>query len=75
MCRFAIGDVQINPGDIVIGDQDGVVVVRRDEVDDVIRSSQEREDKEAMFRAQIRDGATTVELLGLEETLRRLNLD
>ena len=70
-----IGDVQINPGDIVIGDQDGVVVVRQDEVDDVIRSSQAREEKEAMFRAQIRDGATTVELLGLEETLRRLNLD
>ena len=70
-----IGDVQINPGDIVIGDQDGVVVVRQDEVDDVIRSSQAREEKEAMFRARIRDGATTVELMGLEETLRRFNLD
>lgn len=70
-----IGDVQINPGDIVIGDQDGVVVVPRDEVDDAIRSSQAREDKEAMFRARIRDGATTVELMGLEETLRRFNLD
>jgi 4-hydroxy-4-methyl-2-oxoglutarate aldolase len=41
----------------------------------VIRSSQAREDKEAKFRARIRDGATTVELMGLEETLRRLNLD
>ena len=70
-----IGDVQINPGDIVIGDQDGVVVVPRDEVDDAIRSSQAREDKEATFRARIRDGATTVELMGLEETLRRFNLD
>ncbi|MFM0166715.1 4-carboxy-4-hydroxy-2-oxoadipate aldolase/oxaloacetate decarboxylase [Paraburkholderia sediminicola] len=70
-----IGDVQINPGDIVIGDQDGVVVVQRHEADDVIRSSQAREDKEAKFRARIRDGATTVELMGLEETLRRLNLD
>ncbi|CAE6898011.1 MULTISPECIES: 4-carboxy-4-hydroxy-2-oxoadipate aldolase/oxaloacetate decarboxylase [Paraburkholderia] len=70
-----IGDVRINPGDIVIGDQDGVVVVPRDEVDDAIRSSQAREDKEEVFRARIRNGATTVELMGLEETLRRFNLD
>lgn len=70
-----LGDVQINPGDIVIGDQDGVVVVPRGDVDEAIRSSQAREDKEAEFRARIRDGATTVELMGLEETLRRFKLD
>ena len=69
-----IGDVGIDPGDIVVGDQDGVVVVRRHEVDAVLLKSRQREEKEAQFRQQIRDGATTVELLGLEETLRRLQL-
>ena len=69
-----IGDVSIDPGDIIVGDQDGVVVVRRHEVDAVLLKSRQREEKEARFRQQIRDGATTVDLLGLEETLRRLAL-
>lgn len=69
-----IGDVGIDPGDIIVGDQDGVVVVRRHEVDAVLLKSRQREEKEAQFRQQIRDGATTVDLLGLEETLRRLEL-
>ncbi|KVR69101.1 4-hydroxy-4-methyl-2-oxoglutarate aldolase [Burkholderia cepacia] len=69
-----IGDVQIHPGDIIVGDQDGVVVVRRDEIDEVVRNSVAREEKEAKFREQIRQGVTTVELLGLTETLQRLDL-
>ncbi|NHQ91976.1 4-carboxy-4-hydroxy-2-oxoadipate aldolase/oxaloacetate decarboxylase [Janthinobacterium lividum] len=69
-----IGDVGIDPGDIIVGDQDGVVVVKRHEVDAVLLKSRQREEKEAQFRQQIRDGATTVDLLGLEETLRRLEL-
>jgi 4-hydroxy-4-methyl-2-oxoglutarate aldolase len=72
---ICIGDVLINPGDIVIGDQDGVVVVRQDEVEYAIRSSQAREERESMYRTRIREGATTVELLELQETLRRLELD
>ncbi|MEG1326910.1 MAG: 4-carboxy-4-hydroxy-2-oxoadipate aldolase/oxaloacetate decarboxylase [Janthinobacterium sp.] len=69
-----IGDVAIDPGDVIVGDQDGVVVVKRHEVDAVLRKSRQREEKEAQFRQQIRDGATTVDLLDLEETLRRLEL-
>ncbi|MGK5079855.1 4-carboxy-4-hydroxy-2-oxoadipate aldolase/oxaloacetate decarboxylase [Janthinobacterium sp. HLX7-2] len=71
---ISIGDVSIDPGDIIVGDQDGVVVVRRHEVDEVLAKSRQREEKEAHFRQQIRNGATTVDLLGLEETLRRLQL-
>lgn len=70
-----IGDVQINPGDIIVGDQDGVVVVPQDEVVVAIRNSQAREEKEAAFREQIRNGSTTVELLGLGEILQQLNLN
>lgn len=71
---ICIGDVQINPGDIIVGDQDGLVVVPRAEVDEAIKKAQAREDKEAVFREQIKKGATTAELLGLTETLRRFDL-
>jgi 4-hydroxy-4-methyl-2-oxoglutarate aldolase len=66
--------VEINPGDIIVGDRDGLVVVARTEVEDTLRKSLAREQKEAGFREQIKRGATTVELLGLGEVLRQFNL-
>ena len=71
---LCIGDVQINPGDIIVGDRDGLVVVNRDEVDVAIRNSLARIEKEKMFREKIKNGIKTAELLGLEETLRNFNL-
>lgn len=69
-----IGDVQINPGDIVVGDRDGLVVVRRDEVETTIQNSRIRAEKEKIFREKIKSGVMTAELLGLDEMLRSLNL-
>ena len=68
------GDVVIHPGDIVVGDRDGVVIVAADEVDSVIRSATEREAKEDGFRAAIESGASTAELLGLLPVLERAGL-
>ncbi|WP_429253632.1 4-carboxy-4-hydroxy-2-oxoadipate aldolase/oxaloacetate decarboxylase [Paraburkholderia sp. GAS333] len=72
---ICIGDVPIRPGDIVVGDIDGVVVVPQHDVARVVQVSREREDKERAFRERIRQGASTVELLGLQETLRRFGLE
>lgn len=72
---ITIGDVRINPGDIIVGDQDGLVVVDKNEADAVLAQGHIREEKEAMFRKQIRNGATTVELLELSDTLQRLKLN
>jgi 4-hydroxy-4-methyl-2-oxoglutarate aldolase len=63
--------VPVAPGDAVIGDDDGVVVVPRGEIGAAARSAREREDKEAGMRDRIRAGATTIELLGLSELLGR----
>jgi len=71
----AIGDVLIHPGDIVVGDRDGVVVVPQGEVDSTIASSLAREEKEAGQRKAIGEGVMTSDLLGLRETLHRLGLD
>ena len=69
-----IGDALIHPGDIVVGDRDGLVVVRAGEVTEVIARSAAREAKEAEMREAIEKGGTTAELLGLSETLKRFNL-
>jgi 4-hydroxy-4-methyl-2-oxoglutarate aldolase len=69
-----IGDVLIRPGDIVVGDRDGLVVVPPDEVVSVLESARAREAKEAGFRSAIERGASTAELLGLMPTLESLGL-
>lgn len=69
-----IGDVEIRPGDIVVGDRDGVVVVSPDEVTSVLERARSREAKEDAFRAAIEKGENTVDLLGLSSTLERLGL-
>ncbi|MDM0037733.1 4-carboxy-4-hydroxy-2-oxoadipate aldolase/oxaloacetate decarboxylase [Variovorax sp. J22G21] len=71
---IAIGDVLIHPGDIIVGDRDGLAVVPLDEVESAIASSLAREDKEAGQRKAIGEGAMTADLLGLAETLRRFGL-
>lgn len=70
-----IGDVMIYPGDIVVGDRDGVAIVARTRVDEVIASGLAREAKEVQMRAAIEQGATTAELMSLDSTFRRLGLD
>jgi 4-hydroxy-4-methyl-2-oxoglutarate aldolase len=69
-----IGDVVIRPGDIIVGDRDGVVVVSPDEVGTVIESARAREAKEQAFRSAIEQGTSTAELLGLIPTLDALQL-
>jgi 4-hydroxy-4-methyl-2-oxoglutarate aldolase len=69
-----IGDVVINPGDIIVGDRDGLVVVAQTEVDSAIASSLAREEKEEQMRQAIERGVSTAELLKLTDSLARFGL-
>lgn len=69
-----LGGVAVRPGDIVVGDRDGLVIVAAEEVPEVIAASAAREQKEAQMRERLAQGATMVELLGLRETLESLGL-
>jgi len=62
------------PGDIVVGDRDGLVVVAREQVAQVIEASEARERKEQQMRERLAGGATMVELLELQDTLARYGL-
>lgn len=72
---ICIGDAVIRPGDIIVGDRDGLVVVAQDEVDMAIANSIARENKEVQQRKAIEAGSSnTVELLNLGDTLKRFGL-
>lgn len=59
-----IGDVTVRPGDLVVGDRDGVVVVPRGEIEAALSASRAREDKEAAVIEQIKAGRSTLEIYG-----------
>jgi 4-hydroxy-4-methyl-2-oxoglutarate aldolase len=69
------GGVGISPGDWMMGDRDGVVVIPRETVSAVIAAAKAREAAEVALRKGIESGKTTVELFGLEASLRRVGLE
>jgi len=59
--------VAITPGDVVIADDDGVVVVAREDALDVIAECRVREAKEQVQRKLLAGGEGTLDLLGLRQ--------
>ena len=63
-----VGGVEVAAGDWVVGDADGVTVVPVDTLDAVVAAGTARAEREARFFTELRGGATTVELLGLDSS-------
>ena len=61
-----VGDIQVEQGDWIVADADGVAVVPHTKLDDVLAAGRAREAKEAKFFEELRAGQTTIELLGLD---------
>jgi 4-hydroxy-4-methyl-2-oxoglutarate aldolase len=61
-----MGSIVIEPGDIVLGDADGVVVVPRSEGQGILDKSVKRIDNEEEIKRQLRAGKTTLEIYGLK---------
>ena len=68
------GGQVINPSDLIIGDDDGVVVVRRHELDSVAQKSEAREKKEATIRAKYRDGTLGLDMNNMRQRLLDMGL-
>ena len=64
-----VAGVPVSAGDWVVGDVDGVVVLPGDALDDAVAAGQRRAAAEAGYFAALRQGSTTVELLGLDASL------
>ena len=61
-----IGGILINPGDIIVGDRDGVVVVPKDRIAEAIEKAFAREAREESIREQLRQGRTSIQIYGWE---------
>jgi 4-hydroxy-4-methyl-2-oxoglutarate aldolase len=70
-----LGAVTIHPGDVVVADDDGVVVVGREEADWARARSEERMAKETASRARLAAGELGLDLYGLRATLDELGVE
>jgi 4-hydroxy-4-methyl-2-oxoglutarate aldolase len=60
-----VGGATIRPGDVLVLDADGVAVVEQERLEEVLEASLGREEKEAVKRAKLREGALSYDLDGL----------
>jgi 4-hydroxy-4-methyl-2-oxoglutarate aldolase len=64
----------VHPGDLVIADDDGIVVVPRRDAENVLRASQARERKEEETRARLKAGELGLDIYGVREALAKKGL-
>jgi 4-hydroxy-4-methyl-2-oxoglutarate aldolase len=70
-----IAGQRICPGDAVLADDDGVVVVPRRDVGQALSAATTRAEKEAATRAAFRRGELGLDRYGLRDTLARLGVE
>ena len=65
------GGVTVNPGDIVVGDDDGVVCVPRENANNVLKTSDEHLAGELLRLKLVKEGKSISEVFNLEEKLKK----
>jgi 4-hydroxy-4-methyl-2-oxoglutarate aldolase len=69
-----IAGQQVEPGDIVVADDDGVVIVPREHAAEVLDACRAREDKEAASRARYAAGELSLDVSNMRDDLERKGL-
>ena len=65
----------VRPGDVIVGDQDGVVVVKREMAAEVARLGAARMEKEEKSRELLKAGELGVDFYGLRVKLKELGVE
>src|SRR5262247_338152 len=65
----------VRPGDVIVGDQDGVVVVKREMAAEVARLGAARIEKEEKSRERLKAGELGVDFYGLRVKLKELGVE
>ncbi|MDX1485846.1 MAG: RraA family protein, partial [Alphaproteobacteria bacterium] len=61
--EIAFAGTQVHPGDLVVADGSGVIIVDRDRAEEVIAAGEEIAAREAAMSKAVRDGMSIVDVL------------
>lgn len=64
----------VRPGDAVLADDDGVVVVPAEKLNDTLEAARQREEKEARVRERLAAGELGLDIYGLREKLAQMGM-
>jgi 4-hydroxy-4-methyl-2-oxoglutarate aldolase len=68
------GGVTVAPGDVVVADDDGVVVVERERAPEILESARERLQREEETRARLASGELGLDLYGFRQRLEEMGV-
>ena len=71
---IAFGGAVVEPGDLVLGDDDGIVIVKHSECEEILKKSLERVEAEKKKVIALKSGISSVEYDNLQADLDRLGL-
>jgi len=66
-----LAGVLVRPGDWVVGDADGIIVLPAEQIDDVVAGARARTGREDVLRARLSGGESTVDALGLAKLIEK----
>ncbi|MFQ5647517.1 MAG: RraA family protein, partial [bacterium] len=69
------GGMPIHPGDLIVGDDDGVAIVPLEHLETIYRESLERLKKEETWLTEIESGRSSLDVVGLRPALEKMDID
>jgi len=72
--RLNLDNVTIDPGDLILGDRDGLVIVKQKEAHEVLEKSMAREEKEKGIKERLRKGESTLSIYGFADIFKARGL-
>lgn len=65
------GGINVRPGDIIVGDRDGVVVIAQEKIDEVLQRALAIYDREVEIVEMLHQGKSTLEIYGFDKLIQQ----
>lgn len=70
-----VDGVLVEPGDVIVGDADGVLVIPRDLLEATVAKAEARAEAEKVFRARIQAGEKLIDILGMRAVIEAAGIE
>lgn len=71
----AFGRVSVSPGDVVMGDNDGIVIIPQNLIEEVIPICRNKIEQEKVWFAEVKAGKSALKTVGIDKFLEKQNID